>query len=195
LHTLKPCSEAGLFSALAQPPVRWRAPDPGPAGLPGQPAQPQVVWRWHRDPHRGGQALAGLGAGHALAPGARVRPRRAPRRRLAYGALASAVAVRGGQVPRSSCTPTNPWRRPKFQTSPTPRVPSLAGDCSSIWAWDSRPNPPGHTGPVEGPSGRSCTTTWPDGVQRRRDGHAGPVGHLAAGTREITTNFEGHKLW
>ena len=84
---------------------------PGQAGLPRAAGQPQVVRRRHRDPHRRGQALPGLGDGHGLTPGARVRPRRAPRR----GSWPTARwpwrwRCAAARCPASSCTPTRAAR-------------------------------------------------------------------------------------
>ena len=59
---------------------RWRAPDLVKRDFPAQ----QVNRKWYGDgteiPHRRGQALPGLGDGHGLPAGARVRAGRAPRR-------------------------------------------------------------------------------------------------------------------
>ena len=86
---------------------RWRAPDLVKRDFPAQQDQHQVVRRRHRDQDRRGQALPGLGDGHGLPAGARVRARRAPRR-------ASWPTARwpwrwrcaAARSPASSCTPT-----------------------------------------------------------------------------------------
>ena len=63
-----------------------------------RPAEPQVVRRRHRDPHRRGQALPGQRAGHGLTADRRVRPGRASRRRPGRPRRwPMAVAVRGGK--------------------------------------------------------------------------------------------------
>jgi hypothetical protein len=72
---------------------------PDPAGLSGGQAQLHVVWRRDGDRHGPGQALPGQRAGYGLAAGLGFALGEHHGPQLAYGVLAMAVAVRGGQVP------------------------------------------------------------------------------------------------
>ena len=88
---------------------RWRAPDLVGRDFPAS----TLNRKWYGDgteiAHRRGQAVPGLGAGCGFAPGRRVRPGRAPRRRARATQRwrwPSRSAAANRRSPGSSCTPT-----------------------------------------------------------------------------------------
>ena len=109
---------------------------PGQAGLRRRRDQPELVWRRHRDPHRRGQAVSRLGAGRGLAPGAcGFALGEHHDAELAYGALAMAVAVRGGHVP-GVIVPHRPGQR--VHRAAVPRQPARGWRSPSRWAGPGR---------------------------------------------------------
>ena len=97
--------------------------------------QPPLVRRRHRDRHRRGQAVPGLGAGHGLAPDRRVRARRPSRR----GAGLRGAGHGGGRPRRGRARRGLPHRSgQRVHRGQLPGAPASGSASPSRWAGRAR---------------------------------------------------------